>query len=108
MKAEQLGIKLVYLPPYSLNLNLIERLWKFVKKKILSAYFEKFSYYKTNIDLIFSKNSTEYREEMQSLIGAKVQLFNGARKKSSSSSELPKRQSKKKEKTLSQPDVAAV
>ncbi|MBR4742412.1 MAG: IS630 family transposase [Desulfovibrio sp.] len=107
MRAEQLGIKLVYLPPYSPNLNLIERLWKFVKKELSSAYFEKFSDYKANIDLILSKTSTEYREEMQSLIGAKVQLFNGARKKSSSSSELPKRQSKKKEKTLSQPDVAA-
>ena len=31
-KARQLNILLVYLPPYSPNLNLIERLWKFVKK----------------------------------------------------------------------------
>ena len=33
-KAKQCNIQLVYLPPYSPNLNLIERLWKFFKKKI--------------------------------------------------------------------------
>jgi transposase len=32
--ATQLNIELLFLPPYSPNLNLIERLWKFVKKKI--------------------------------------------------------------------------
>ncbi|CRI63461.1 transposase (fragment) [Thiocapsa sp. KS1] len=31
--ASQLNIELLYLPAYSPNLNLIERLWKFVKKK---------------------------------------------------------------------------
>jgi transposase len=31
-KATELGIELLFLPPYSPNLNLIERLWKFVKK----------------------------------------------------------------------------
>ena len=38
--AEFLGIELLYLPSYSPNLNLIERLWKFVKKKCLySKYY---------------------------------------------------------------------
>ncbi len=31
--AQSLNIELLYLPPYSPNLNLIERLWKFVKKR---------------------------------------------------------------------------
>jgi len=31
--AERLKIELLYLPPYSPNLNLIERLWKFIRKK---------------------------------------------------------------------------
>ena len=35
--AESLNIKLLFLPPYSPNLNIIERLWKFTKKKILYA-----------------------------------------------------------------------
>ena len=33
-KAEALGMTLVFLPPYSPNLNIIERLWKFTKKQI--------------------------------------------------------------------------
>ena len=37
-KAKELGIKLLYLPPYSPNLNLIERLWRFVKKQVLYKY----------------------------------------------------------------------
>ena len=40
--AKKLKIKLVYLPPYSPNLNPIERLWKFFKKKVLyNKYYEK-------------------------------------------------------------------
>ena len=34
-KAKELGIDLLFLPPYSPNLNLIERLWKFTKKQCL-------------------------------------------------------------------------
>ncbi len=34
--AKSLGIHLLFLPPYSPNLNIIERLWKFTKKRILS------------------------------------------------------------------------
>jgi transposase len=33
--AAELGITLIFLPAYSPNLNPIERLWKFFKKKIL-------------------------------------------------------------------------
>ena len=41
--AKQLNIELLYLPSYSPNLNLIERLWKFVKKTCLNnVYHENF------------------------------------------------------------------
>ena len=40
-KAASLNIQIVFLPPYSPNLNLIERLWKFVKKKVLYNQFYK-------------------------------------------------------------------
>ena len=41
--AKELKIKLFYLPPYSPNLNPIERLWKFMKKKVIyNKYYEKF------------------------------------------------------------------
>lgn len=33
--AKSLAIKIIYLPAYSPNLNLIERIWKFFKKKVL-------------------------------------------------------------------------
>ncbi len=33
--AKSLNIELLFLPSYSPNLNLIERLWKFIKKKVL-------------------------------------------------------------------------
>src|SRR5271168_4173752 len=42
--AKSLGIELLYLPTYSPNLNLIERLWKFVKKDCLySTYYNDFA-----------------------------------------------------------------
>ena len=42
--AESLKIELLYLPSYSPNLNLIERLWKFVKKQVLySKYYVDFT-----------------------------------------------------------------
>ncbi len=36
--AKLMGINLVFLPPYSPNLNLIERLWKFIRKKVLPFF----------------------------------------------------------------------
>ena len=38
MRARDLKIELLYLPPYSPNLNLIERLWKFVKKNVCTQF----------------------------------------------------------------------
>lgn len=49
-KATELGIELVFLPTYSPNLNLIERIWKIVKSKVLnSAYYETFGGFCDNI-----------------------------------------------------------
>lgn len=48
--AAQLNIELVFLPAYSPNLNLIERLWKFVKKQCLySKYYPEFVQFKNAI-----------------------------------------------------------
>jgi transposase len=48
--AATLQIELLYLPPYSPNLNLIERLWKFVKRKCLySTYYANFKDFKSAI-----------------------------------------------------------
>ena len=41
--ADQLGIDLLYLPSYSPNLNLIERVWKFVKAECLrTKYYDNY------------------------------------------------------------------
>ena len=50
--AQQLGIILHYIPPYSPNLNLIERLWKHVKSRLRSKYYDQFGEFKDTIDAI--------------------------------------------------------
>ena len=75
--AESLGIELLYLPAYSPNLNLIERLWKFVKKKCLySRYYENFDLFCEAIQGCLSKVETkEYKAELQTLLSLKFQTF---------------------------------
>src|SRR3954470_436754 len=49
--ASSLGVELLYLPSYSPNLNLIERLWRFVRKQSLdSTYYEDFTQFTAAID----------------------------------------------------------
>jgi len=43
------SINLLFLPPYSPNLNLIERLWRFFKKKVCTKYYEKFKQFKNAV-----------------------------------------------------------
>ena len=50
--AEELNIVLDYLPPYSPNLNLIERLWKYVKGELRSKYYDDFTAFRDKIDNI--------------------------------------------------------
>lgn len=73
--AEKLGIKLEYIPPYSPNLNLIERLWKFVKGQLRSKYYDDFNIFIQNIDSIIESTSNKNKDKISKLIGEKVQLF---------------------------------
>lgn len=74
--AKKLDIELLYLPAYSPNLNIIERLWKFVKKKCLySKYYEDFDLFKKSITDCLSKTGSEYKEELDSLLTLKFQTF---------------------------------
>lgn len=60
--------KPIYLPPYSPNLNLIERLWLFFHKHITANhYFETFEEFK-NTTLNFFKNLTIYEKELATLL----------------------------------------
>lgn len=75
-KAKELGIELLYLPAYSPNLNLIERLWRFVKKQVLySKHYDNFNAFRNSIDTCINNLGTHFRTEMQSLMTMKFQLF---------------------------------
>lgn len=66
--AKNLNIKIVYLPPYSPNLNPIERLWKFMKKKVTAnRYFEEFDDFKKNL-VNFFRGIRKYRADLETLI----------------------------------------
>ena len=74
--AKELKIELLFLPSYSPNLNLIERLWKFVKKTVLyGKYYETFDKFKMAINECLNQTSTTYKKELQSLLSPKFQLF---------------------------------
>ena len=54
-------VQIIFLPPYSPNLNLIERLWRFLKKIVLyNRYYERFVDFKEAI-LKFFTNIKQYR-----------------------------------------------
>ena len=74
--ASSLKIELLYLPSYSPNLNLIERVWKFVKKTCLySIYYPNFEDFKLAISSCLAQTHTTYKKEMDSLLTLKFQTF---------------------------------
>ena len=74
--AASLGIELLYLPGYSPNLNLIERLWRFLRKQSLdSTYYEDFAQFRIAIDRCFDELSTVHKAEMDTLLTHKFQTF---------------------------------
>jgi len=71
-----LGIEIIFLPPYSPNLNLIERLWKFVKKKALcSEYYETFLDFKQAISDCIANTHSRYKNKLSSLLTLNFQIF---------------------------------
>jgi transposase len=79
--AALLEIELLYLPPYSPNLNLIERLWKFVKKKCLySKYYANFDLFKQAISDCLAQTHDSYSAELDTLLTLNFQTFNDLEK----------------------------
>ena len=79
--ADLLDIELLYLPSYSPNLNLIERLWKFVKKKCLySTYYENFDLFKKAISECIAHTHDTYKDELDSLLTLNFQTFKDVEK----------------------------
>ena len=74
--AASLGIELLYLPGYSPNLNLIERLWRFVRQRSLdSTYYEAFEQFTTAIDQCLDGLPTLHEGEMETLLTHEFQTF---------------------------------
>ncbi len=70
------NINLHYLPPYSPNLNLIERVWKFMHKHVTNnCYYEHFDNFRYSI-LSFLNNIGDFKSELQSLLTFKFQKLN--------------------------------
>lgn len=74
--AQSLGIELLFLPSYSPNLNLIERVWRFVRKRSLnSTYYGSFAEFQAAIDHCLDHLTTAYKDEITTLLVHKFQTF---------------------------------
>ncbi|MBU0490351.1 MAG: IS630 family transposase [Chloroflexi bacterium] len=75
-QAHSLGMRLVFLPPYSPNLNLIERLWKFVKKQVLyNQCYPDYPAFHSAILACLEQTATTHKEPLDTLLTPRFQTF---------------------------------
>jgi len=74
--ARKLRIRLLFLPSYSPNLNLIERLWRFTKRKAAyGKYYAKFADFQAAIQDVLNQVSTTHANNLASLMTLNFQEF---------------------------------
>jgi transposase len=74
--AQGLGIDLLYLPSYSPNLNLIERLWRFIKRQALyGRYHAQFADFRAAVTETIGQLSTTHTKQLASLMSLNFQEF---------------------------------
>jgi transposase len=74
--ASESGITLLFLPSYSPNLNLIERLWKFIKRRSLyGRYHPTFADFRSAIEETLDGLPTAHAEQLETLMTLNFQLF---------------------------------
>lgn len=74
--AASLNIEMLYLPSYSPNLNLIERVWKFVKKEALrGTYHPDYNSFVGAIDQCLADLHGKHKAEMDTLLSHKFQML---------------------------------
>ena len=74
--ATQVGITLLYLPSYSPNLNLIERLWRLIKHRALyGQYHPTFAEFQAAIQEVLDGLSTSHAQTLKSLMTLNFQRF---------------------------------
>jgi len=67
-------LELIFLPAYSPNLNLIERLWRFVKSKIVkNTYYKKYITFRAKTFQLLNSIS-EYKEKLKTLMVEKFEI----------------------------------
>ncbi len=75
-EAARLEITLLWLPTYSPNLNLIERLWKFVKAECLHGrYYPKFGPFKQAIIDCLADTGGRHQARLNTLLTLNFQIF---------------------------------
>ena len=75
--AASLSITLLYLPSYSPNLNLIERLWGFAKRQsVYGKYHANFASFRAVIEKTLTEIPTTHAGRLKSLMTLKFQEFN--------------------------------
>ena len=74
--AKDLGITLLFLPSYSPNLNLIERLWRFLKRKApYGRYHPTFADFRAAIEEVLAGISTTHADKLATLMTLNFQEF---------------------------------
>ena len=74
--AKQLGIELLYLTSYSPNLNLIERVWKFVKAECLrTKYYDNYEKFHAAIQQCLDDLPSKHKAAMGTLLTHNFQTF---------------------------------
>jgi len=74
--AVELEISLLFLPSYSPNLNLIERLWKFIKRRaVYGRYHPAFQEFQAAIQETIAGLQSQHAESLKSLMTLNFQRF---------------------------------
>lgn len=74
--AAELSIRLLYLPSYSPNLNLIERLWGFAKRRsVYGRYYPDFASFRAAIERTLADIPTTHADALKSLMTLDSQTF---------------------------------
>jgi transposase len=74
--AKEMKITLLFLPSYSPNLNLIERLWKFIKRRSLyGRYHPEFADFRGAIEETLDGLSTTHADKLETLMTLNFQQF---------------------------------
>lgn len=78
-KAAELGISLIFLPPYSPNLNIIERLWKYTRRHVFAGkYFDSPARFHEALRHFFEVDYINHKPSLSSLLTFNFQSFENA------------------------------